>query len=124
MHFSFLQTYHLGEVAALAGVAGGLIIGAGAGSRKVVGVNCEVRVTFHILCVHTFSHSHTTQMMPNVRVPHDTDPGINNSHIAKVTPEVRLSAGVPSPSKPPSHLPTSLSQPSSTLVMFTSTIFV
>ena len=37
------QTYDLGELAALVGVPGGLIIGAGAGSSKVAGVNCEVK---------------------------------------------------------------------------------
>ena len=36
------QTYDLGEMAALAGLPGGLVIGAGAGSSKVAGVNCEV----------------------------------------------------------------------------------
>lgn len=37
-----MQTYNLGDMARLAGVPGGLVIGAGAGSSKVAGVNCEV----------------------------------------------------------------------------------
>jgi hypothetical protein len=61
------QTYNLAELAALVGVPGGLVIGAGAGSSKVAGVNCE--------------------MMPNARVPHNSDPGLNNTHIAKVSTE-------------------------------------
>ena len=42
------QHYNLGEVAALAGVPGGLLIGAGAGSSRVAGVNCEVSGRGHI----------------------------------------------------------------------------
>lgn len=50
-----VQTYNLAEMARLAGLPGGLIIGAGAGSSKVSGVNCEVRDTTctmysHLIC--------------------------------------------------------------------------
>lgn len=42
-----VQTYNLADMARLAGVPGGLVIGAGAGSSKVSGVNCEVSVTLY-----------------------------------------------------------------------------
>jgi hypothetical protein len=61
------KTYDLGELAALAGLPGGLIIGAGAGSSKAAGVNCE--------------------MMPNARAPHSSSPGTNLTHIARVSTE-------------------------------------
>ena len=54
------------------------MIGAGAGSRKVAGVNCEVTSNTH---THTYPHdistcSDTLQMMINARAPYNSDPGL------------------------------------------------
>lgn len=54
-----IQTYNLAEMARLAGLPGGLVIGAGAGSSKVSGVNCEVRDT------NCTMHNHLT--CPDIR---------------------------------------------------------
>ena len=60
------QTYNLAEVATLAGVSGGFVIGAGAGSCKVTGVNCEVRLAFHVI----YGHIYYTVPHSPIRIPH------------------------------------------------------
>ncbi len=49
---SILQLYDLGEMATLAELPGAFMLGAGAGSSRVAGVNCEVCVQ---LCTCQFS---------------------------------------------------------------------
>lgn len=59
------KLFDLGEMASLVGLPGAFVLGAGAGSSRVAGVNCE--------------------MMPNARLSSDASPGFNNTHIAKVS---------------------------------------
>ncbi|XP_064392081.1 ester hydrolase C11orf54 homolog [Halichondria panicea] len=58
------KLYDMADIARLVGLPGAFLLGAGAGSSKVVGVNCE--------------------MVPNVRVEGGSAVAMNNTHIAKV----------------------------------------
>ena len=85
------KLYDLTEMAALADLPGAFMLGAGAGSSRVAGINCEVS-----LCVMTQSMNVTTlccdyhsfQMMPNARVRGEGTAEVNQTYISKVSTQV------------------------------------
>ena len=70
------------------------MIGAGAGSSKVAGVNCEVNYRVSPHKFRLITHIPHTQMMVNARAPVNSDPGHNNTQIAKVSTEVCQHTGI------------------------------